>query len=760
MPRALRSFLLLIALAFALPAIAEQVRFDNHKVIRATVRDAKDLATLEQLSPDPWSHHVGIGEADFRVPPENLAALEASGIPYVVLIDNVQALIDAERASLLADGPNPDFFTNYRTYTEVVAFLDNLVAQHPNIAQRVAIGQSIQGRDINALLLRSPAATTSPCGPERPAILINGCQHAREWISVMVPLYIANHIATNYGSSPSVTTLLDNLDIYIVPIVNPDGYEYSWSTNRMWRKNRRQNSDGSFGVDNNRNWGYEWGGEGASATPSNDTYRGSAPFSEPETRALRDFFLSHPNIRATIDFHSYSQLILSPWAYSVIPTQDAEEYMSLGLAMRDAISSTPNGEDYVAGPVASTLYIASGGSVDWTYGAQGVFSWTIELRDTGAAGFTLPASLIGPTCAENLNAFLTLADWTWTTDCFRLAISTPDIAQPNTPTPVALTVRPLPATTVDPNSISVFARTNASASFSSVPLLLSAGDEYTGNLPGALCGHTIDLYASASSINAASTTLPPGAPTSLLSIPVINEDVTTSDELESASPAWTIGAPGDTATTGIWIRANPVGSAAQPEDDHTPDPGVNCYVTGNAAVGAAIGSNDVDNGATTLTSPTLDASGPGEQYISVWLWYYNGGSADTFPILLSNNNGSTWTQIDLLDANTDAWVQRTWRIEDHLTPTSTMKIRFVARDDSPAGIVEAAVDDLRVFSRGCDSLPGDLNGDGVVNFADLNIVLSNFGQSGAPGIPGDANNDGIVNFADLNIVLSNFGLSA
>ncbi len=759
MPRALRS-LVLLALALVFPAFAEPVRFDNHKVVRAAIRSVEDLHTLQQLSPDVWSHRVDLGEADFRIPPENLAALEASGIPFVVLIENVQTLIDAERASLLADGPAANFFDNYRTYTEVNAFLNTLAAQHPNIATRVSIGQTFEGRDINAILLRSPAATTSPCGPQRPAILINGCQHAREWVSVMVPLYIANHLATNYGANPNITTLLDNLDVYIVPIVNPDGYEFSWSTNRLWRKNRRTNLNGSFGVDNNRNWGYQWGGEGASTNPGDDTYRGTAPFSEPETRALRDFFIANPNIRATIDFHSYSQLILSPWAYDVIPTQDADEYLSLGLSMANAISSTPGGAPYVAGPVASTLYIASGGSVDWTYGAQGVFSWTIELRDTGTNGFTLPASQIAPTCAENLNAFLTLANWAYTTDCFRMSLNAPSAASPNTPTPVALTLRPIPATTLDPNSISIFARSASAAPYTPIPLLINASNQYTGALPGAPCGHTLDFYATASSINAAATTLPPNAPTSALSVPVVNDDTITSDELESASPAWTIGAPGDTATTGIWVRADPVGTTAQPEDDHTPAPGVNCYVTGNAAPGASVGTNDVDNGATTLTSPTLDASAPGEHFLSVWLWYYNGGSADTMPIRLSNDNGATWTQIELLTQNTNAWVQRTYRIADYLTPTSTMKIRFVARDDAPAGIVEAAVDDLRLFRQYCDTLPGDLNGDGVVNFADLNIILSNFGASGAPGIPGDANNDGLVNFADLNIVLSNFGASS
>ncbi len=757
MPRAVLA--LLVALCLACATYAEPARYDHHSVVRATIRTVEDLQTLQQLSPDVWSHRTDLGEVDFRIPPENLAALEASGVPFRVLIENVQALIDAERASLAADGPAAGIFDNFRTYSEVVAFLDSLAALNPDLASRVDIGQSIEGRPIPALLLRSPASTTPRCGSDRPAILINGCQHAREWVSVMVPLFIANHLTTNYGSDPAITNLLDNLDVYIVPIVNPDGYTHSWSGERLWRKNRRPNLNGSFGVDNNRNWGYEWGGAGASTNPGDETYRGTAPFSEPETRAMRDFFLAHPNIRATIDFHAYSQLILSPWAYSLIPTPDAVEYHAIGQSMATAIAATPGGLPYTVGPVASTLYIASGGSVDWTYGSQGVFSWTIELRDTGVNGFILPASQILPTCNENLSAFLTLANWAHTTDCFRMEMSAPTLAAPNTPTPVDLSIRSLPGATLNPQSVSILARSNPSAPFSPVAIAQSSAAMFTGSLPAASCGHTLEFYASASSVNAITSTLPPNAPASVFSLPVVVETTTALDELEAPSPVWTVGAPGDTATTGIWIRADPVGTSAQPEDDHTPAPGVNCYVTGNAAPGASAGSNDVDNGATTLTSPTLDASGPGDHFISAWIWYHNGGSADTFPISLSNDNGATWTQIALLNANTGGWVQRTWRIADHMTPTSTMKIRFVARDDAPGSIVEAAVDDVRIFRRACDSLPGDLNGDGAVNFADLNIVLSNFGATGAPGIPGDANNDGVVNFADLNIVLSNFGQS-
>ena len=140
----------------------------------------------------------------------------------------------------------------------------------------------------------------------------------------MTGMFLADRLVESADTDPRVHALLSRAEIFVIPVVNPDGYFFTWSdsANRLWRKNRRNNGDGTFGVDNNRNWGYEWGGAGASTQTSSETYRGTGPFSEPETAAMRDFFNARPNIVSNIDFHSYSQLVLSPWAYTVAPSVD------------------------------------------------------------------------------------------------------------------------------------------------------------------------------------------------------------------------------------------------------------------------------------------------------------------------------------------------------------------------------------------------------------------------------------------------------
>src|SRR5690606_14934327 len=124
----------------------------------------------------------------------------------------------------------------------------------------------------------------------RPQSLWWGGQHAREWINIPVPIYHAEQLLTRYDTDPEIRALVDSVEFIFVPTMNPDGYEYTWTNNRLWRKNRRDHPNSScFGVDLNRNWGFQWGGAGASTNRCNDTYRGTAPFSEPETQVMRDF---------------------------------------------------------------------------------------------------------------------------------------------------------------------------------------------------------------------------------------------------------------------------------------------------------------------------------------------------------------------------------------------------------------------------------------------------------------------------------------
>jgi murein tripeptide amidase MpaA len=402
---------LLLAPASPIPPAAEPVvRYDRHSVVRVTIRTSRQLRTALALTDDVWSHQVGIGgEIDIRVSPEQFEALAASGLEFRILIEDLQERIDAERAEIdrLANLDNRSWFETYHPWETIRDYTHQLAAEFPHLATSHVIGQSIEGRDIFAIRITGTGGAT-PVN-QRPAVFFNGCQHAREWVSPATVTYIADRLLRDYATDPRVQVLLDNVEVIIVPVVNPDGYIFSWTSDRMWRKNRAVNPGSTCrGVDPNRNWGFQWGGEGASTNPCNQTYRGPAPFSEIETQIIRDFITENPRIAAAIDFHSYSELILSPWGWtSALPTNSAE-FDLLNTAMQQAIASV-HGRVYAAGPSYTTIYPASGTMPDWTWGGRSVLGWTIELRDTGQFGFILPPDQIIPTAEENMEAVYALA---------------------------------------------------------------------------------------------------------------------------------------------------------------------------------------------------------------------------------------------------------------------------------------------------------------------------------------------------------------
>jgi hypothetical protein len=406
------SGLALSSLALAQPDAGQNAepvaRYDGHKVLRVRIPSVREMRTAVALTDDIWSEHVAVGgELDIRVSPEQLAAVQRSGLRYRVLIDDVQALIDAEsvqvRAHRLLD--DPAWYTTYHNYADVKTYVQNLAAANPTMATYINLGLSIQSRDIFGITVTGPG---DPAG--RPMIMFTCCQHAREWITVPTGVYVAEQLLAQYATDPHVRFLLDNAQVTVVPIANPDGYNYTWTNNRLWRKNRHSPPSGScYGVDMNRNWGYQWGGEGASTNPCNDTYRGASAMSETEVQRLRDYVLAHPEMVAHLDFHSYSQLVMSPWGWSAAlpPAPDAAWFQAMDDGMAAAIFSA-FGKVYDAGPIYTTIYPASGNIVDWYYGVRGIKSFTIEERDTGQFGFELPAAQIAPTAEENYRAALAL----------------------------------------------------------------------------------------------------------------------------------------------------------------------------------------------------------------------------------------------------------------------------------------------------------------------------------------------------------------
>lgn len=496
----------LIALATTPLSAADSSIKPGDQVVRVVVTDAPGLARLEALDLDIWSHEYGIGPIEVHASTAERQALAAAGFNYDVIQPDLHAAYLAEQGAV---PHGPGAFDAYMDLPAIVAYMNNLVSQRPDLCSISSIGLSIQNREIWVLKI------TGPGGGTKPGVFYHGLQHAREWITGPAVLYLANHLVTQYDNDPCLRELVNQTEFYLAPCINPDGYAYTWvnSTTRLWRKNRRQNSGGSFGVDLNRNWGYGWGGGGSSGTQNSDTYRGTAPFSEPETAAIRDFMIAHPHIRAHMDYHSYGQLIMWPFGTECVapPEPDATIYAGLGTTM-EALIEGVHGANHVSGPLCLTLYQASGCSVDYMYGTQDRYGMTIELRPgSGNPGFLLPPDQILPTCEENLPAILYLSRWASTGIVLEPLAPIPNAITPNTATTLNLAIKPS-FETYAVDTARIHYRLGDAGPFSEATLQPAGGIAFDALLPAIPCGAEIEFYFTAQGDNGYIARLPCGAP--------------------------------------------------------------------------------------------------------------------------------------------------------------------------------------------------------------------------------------------------------
>ncbi|XP_027631688.1 carboxypeptidase A5 isoform X2 [Tupaia chinensis] len=245
-------------------------------------------------------------------------------------------------------------------------------------------------------------------GSQRPAIWIDTGIHSREWITHATGIWIAKKIVSEYGKDCILTDTLKAMDIFIELVTNPDGFAFTHSMNRLWRKNK-SSRPGIFciGVDLNRNWKSGFGGNGSNNNPCSETYRGPFPQSEPEVAAIVDFITVHGNFKALISIHSYSQMLMYPYGHSLEPVLNQKELYDLAQEAVKALRKV-NGIEYIFGSISTTLYVASGITVDWAYDMGIKYAFSFELRDTGRYGFLLPASQIVPTAQETWMAIRTI----------------------------------------------------------------------------------------------------------------------------------------------------------------------------------------------------------------------------------------------------------------------------------------------------------------------------------------------------------------
>lgn len=283
-------------------------------------------------------------------------------------------------SDLVVGGPPVDYA--YRGFSTVVETLYGTESDHSDIARVYDIGdswektQGIADRDILAIKISDNVDSDE----DEPEVLIVALQHAREWPTSEIALQLIENLTDSYGSDARISWLVDNRETWIIPVVNPDGLDYAMMYDDMWRKNRRDNGDGTYGVDLNRNYNGsengdplgEWGGVGASHDPESYTYCGEYPFSEPETQAVRDL-VKNRSFAVAIDLHTYSNLVMWPWGYTAELPPDNEALVRIGNELAALNGYEP---DQSVG-----LYPTTGDSLDWLYGSADVFAFLFEVGE-------------------------------------------------------------------------------------------------------------------------------------------------------------------------------------------------------------------------------------------------------------------------------------------------------------------------------------------------------------------------------------------
>ncbi|XP_070067373.1 uncharacterized protein [Drosophila virilis] len=377
---------------------AQLRRYDGAQLWRIVVQTDKDKKLADELQSkyDGQLWKEVKQEVDYLLKPQVLAAAErhirAANLSRIVLIDNLQQVIEVENppADKIAELQNRKghrlTWQAYHRLEDIHGFIDYMAKTYPDICSTETIGHSVEKRPLKILKISNGNA-------RNPGIWIDGGMHAREWISPATVTYIANQLVEGWEDLPEH---MRNINWYIHPVANPDGYEYSHTTDRLWRKNMRAHGRQCPGVDLNRNFGYKWGGKGTSASPCSQTYRGSKAFSEPETFYISKFISGFPRdtFQAYLSFHSYGQYILYPWGYDYHLTKDRADLDRVARQAGSIITKS-SGVKYTVGSSATTLYPAAGGSDDWAKGIAGIkYAYTIEMGDTGRYGFVLPAQFI------------------------------------------------------------------------------------------------------------------------------------------------------------------------------------------------------------------------------------------------------------------------------------------------------------------------------------------------------------------------------
>ncbi|CAH0401286.1 unnamed protein product [Chilo suppressalis] len=387
----------------------ENLKYDNHTLIRLTPTHERQVESAVKFHDPQEGVEVlktsrGLNDSlDLLVPPTRIAFVQDYAQENDLVFEVKKTHYGRHLEERLPRRRLMNHFNvyGYNSYANILDFLEDVARRHSDIVQLQPLGNSYQGRPVKLVKI----SKNSNAG--NPIIFIDAGIHAREWVAPAMALYII-HRLTNHPDGRRKE--LEGVDWYILPVVNPDGYEYTRSSkaNRLWRKTMSKTNSVCVGVDGNRNYGFKWAVSGVSSDPCNkETYAGPKPFSEPETRMVRNVMVQNAQrMKLYVSLHSYGQYLVYPWGYTgdFLP----KEWKKLDkLAKRVSAAVQNAGGSPFKVLSAGKWYAAAGGSDDYAFGAVGVpYSYTMEL--TNGYEFVFPEVLLRnvlPQFYEGFKAF-------------------------------------------------------------------------------------------------------------------------------------------------------------------------------------------------------------------------------------------------------------------------------------------------------------------------------------------------------------------
>ena len=711
----------------------------------------------------------------FVISQHDLNKLISENIDFDIIHDDIEEFY---KSRLIQNYSSRDFdygsMGGYYTFDEIEQNLDELSSLYPNlISEKISIGQSLEGRNIWAIKV----SDNPNIDENEPQALYTGLHHSREPMSYMNLFYFMHWLGENYNSDLLAQHLVNNREIWFIPAINPDGLVYNQSIapsgGGMQRKNTRDTCSGTpIGVDLNRNYGYLWGydNDGSSPDGCSETYRGTSPFSEPETQAVRDFVNQH-NFKINFNYHSYSDLLIYPFGYEYennAPQEDIDIFIEYGEDMVQY-------NDYVLGTGPDLLYPVNGDACDWMYGEAGIFSYTPEIGGN-SDGFWPATQRILPLAEENLypNQVLALnagskydveislnSESFNSNDLYPLFISIMNRGLSNANGSVKIDILSSENLIFELDQITL----NELDSRDSIDLGDITYFELSNQaVNGSIETITVNVYDNDYYYYSDSIEILIGQPISYIF-----------DDFESNS-SWQVGASTDLATAGLWERAIPSptyeddNQIVQPSSDYS-EFGEYCFMTENSFNPDNEAQSDVDGGSTTLFSPIYDLSMYNQALVSYWKWYTNNlgnnPGTDLWKVEVSNDEGQSWVSLENTNLSNNYWVFNQFIISDFVTLTDKIQFKFVAEDifndgdvGSGGSLVEAAIDDFRIsiFEDSNQCITGDLNEDSLVNVVDIvlmvNLIIDDNADTDDYLCSSDFNQDSLINIQDIVLLVS------